>query len=229
MVDKDPAETSWSLIARAASGDGSARSRFGQAYLPLVRSILGARWRGTVLAGEVDDATQETFLECFRPAGPLERVDPARGDFRDYLFGVVRKVAARFEERASADRRRQATNATPLDAPSDRDAGFSRLFDREWARRLMRAGAELMNERAADAPARQRVELLRLRFGEGLPIRDIAARWGVDADAVHRAYARAREEFHASLRAVVARDAVRTEADLDAECRRLLDLLARSD
>jgi hypothetical protein len=38
----------------------------------------------------------------------------------------------------------------------------------------------------------QRVELLRLRFEEGLPIRTIAERWGVPAATLHHAYARAR-------------------------------------
>jgi hypothetical protein len=48
------------------------------------------------------------------------------------------------------------------------------------------------------------VELLRLRFEEGLPIRTIAAQWGIDAVAVHHAYALARKEFRAALLEVVA-------------------------
>lgn len=48
----------------------------------------------------------------------------------------------------------------------------------------------------------------------------------MDADAVHRAYARARDEFRACLRRVVAFHSVRTEAELDDECRRLLALLS---
>src|SRR5262249_31943650 len=42
-------------------------------------------------------------------------------------------------------------------------------------------------------------ELLRLRFEEPLPRRALAARWGVPAAGVHRAYARARQEFRAAL------------------------------
>ncbi|MCA8954273.1 MAG: sigma-70 family RNA polymerase sigma factor, partial [Planctomycetes bacterium] len=100
-------------------------------------------------------------------------------------------------------------------------------FDRAWAHRLMREAGDRMRARAegGDATARLRVELLRLRFGEGLPVRDIADRWGFDADAVHRAYARARDEFKACLRQIVAEQAVRTESDLDAECRRVFEML----
>ena len=56
-------DTCWSLIGRAATGDAGARSAFGRSYLPLVRAFLAARWRGTALAGEVEDAA-----DCFATA-----------------------------------------------------------------------------------------------------------------------------------------------------------------
>jgi hypothetical protein len=40
------------------------------------------------------------------------------------------------------------------------------------------------------------VELLRLRFQEGLPIRDIATRWNEDAAKLHHEFATARDESH---------------------------------
>ena len=40
--------------------------------------------------------------------------------------------------------------------------------------------------------------LLRLRFEEGLPIREIARRWDSDAARVHKHYARAREAYRRS-------------------------------
>jgi RNA polymerase sigma-70 factor (ECF subfamily) len=56
----------------------------------------------------------------------------------------------------------------------------------------------------AGPEASQRVQLLRLRFHDGLPIRDIAERWGVNASKLHHEYATARNEFRAALREVVA-------------------------
>lgn len=222
MAPLNQGETCWSLVHRAAAGDGPSRSEFGRSYLPLIRCFLTSRWRAGPLLAETDDAVQDVFVECFRHDGPLVRADAQRGDFRGFLFGVVRNVALRIEARARAGK---AHDAGPLADVADRDRHVSQAFDREWARMLMREAAETMQRRAADDGARLRVELLRMRFAGDLAIHEIAARWAMDLAAVHRLYARAREEFRSCLRAVVAFHAVRTEAELDDECRRLFELL----
>jgi hypothetical protein len=75
------------------------------------------------------------------------------------------------------------------------------------------------------APAVRRVELLRLRFHDGLPIREIARLWGCDADAVHREYARARQEFRAALSDVVAyHHPESSSGEIERECASLLAL-----
>jgi RNA polymerase sigma factor (sigma-70 family) len=216
-------ETCWSLVAGAAAGDTLACSRFGRTYLPLVRGFLALRWRGTRLVDEVDDVTQDVFVECFRPGGPLAHADAAKGDFRGYLFGVVRNVALRAE--AQARRRPQPDpRPSPPDA-ADGDPSVSQLFDREWARMLMREAGKRMLDQATDGKSRLRVELLRLRFGRELSMAEIATRLETDLAALHRQYARAREEFRICLRSVVAFHCVRTETGLDDECRRLFELL----
>jgi RNA polymerase sigma-70 factor (ECF subfamily) len=226
VISETDGETCWSLVARAAAGDPPSCSRFGRTYLPLIRGFLALRWRGTKLVEEIDDATQDVFVECFRPDGPLTHADAAKGDFRGYLFGVARNVALRAEAQA---RRRQLLEAGPspvaaADAAAD-DPSVSRVFDREWASMLMREAGQLMHQRATDDKSRLRVELLRLRFGRDLAMPEIAARLEMDLAALHRQYARAREEFRSCLRSVVAFHCVRTEAQLDDECRRLFDLL----
>jgi len=227
MGARPSVDVSWSLVERAAAGDGPARSVFGRSYLPVVRRFLEARWRETRLAGETDDAVQEVFVECLRENGVLSRADSERGDLRGLLFGVTRKIAARFEERA---RRRLAGDhdaQSALDAIRAREPSLSHVFDREWARTLVRLAGEHMRDQAAagDSGARLRVELLRLRFAEGLPVREVAAQWGMDPDGVHRAYAKAREEFRACLKIVIAEHAVRSGGDLEAEVPRVLALL----
>jgi RNA polymerase sigma factor (sigma-70 family) len=219
-------ETCWSLVRRAAEGDREARSRFSRVYLPLVRSFLLARWRRSPLLGELEDSVQEAFVECFRPQGGLARVDAAHGDFRGYLFGIVRNVALRCEERLRKRAECSAATSVPVEIEGHDDT-LSKVFDREWARMLMREAGNLMRARAAMAgPAAQRqVELLQLRTQANLPIRTIAVQWRTDVDALHRAYAKAREEFRSCLRQVVAQHVVRTEAELDDECRRLFALL----
>ena len=101
--------------------------------------------------------------------------------------------------------------------PAGEEASLERAFDRAFAQSIMdRAWSEL--ERRAHlfgAEARRRLDLLRLRFERGMPIRDIAALWQVSAASLHDAYAEARREFHVDGSA----------ADVEAECRQLLEFL----
>ena len=79
------------------------------------------------------------------------------------------------------------------------------MFDRAWARTVRRLAGERMRAQAelGDAGARLRIELLHLRFAEGIPLRDIAAQWEMDPEAVHRSYGKARAEFRECLRRIL--------------------------
>ncbi len=224
MASTDP--TCWTLIRGAAGGEAQARREFARLYRPVVAAYLGARWHGTPLVDGVDDATQDVFVECFREGGALDRVEHGRpGGFRAFLYGVVRNVARR------AERRDERNREVPADGVGERveDPGThaSVAFDREWARALMRQAGERQARRAREVGevAVRRVELLRLRIGEGMPVRDIARLWDEDPVHVHREYARARREFRAALVAVVSSHRPGSVEDVDAECGRLLDLL----
>ena len=76
-----------------------------------------------------------------------------------------------------------------------------------------------------DSPIR-RVDILRLRFQEDKPIRDIASEWGIDAAAVHKEYARARQEFKEALLDVVAFHHPGSPGEVERECAELLGLLS---
>lgn len=119
--------------------------------------------------------------------------------FRAFLYGVVRNVVRRFESRSPRA-------AGPLPETAANEESLSRLFERSWARGVMSEAARLQRQKAAERgpEAVRRVELLRLRFEENLPIRTIAGRWGVPAADLHHAYALARWEFRAALLEVVA-------------------------
>lgn len=178
------------------------------------------------MLNELDDAVQEVFLLCFGDRSVLTGADPRRG-FRKFLYGVARNVA-RNMERTLARRARNVPGADvdPHGLPAA-DPALSRIFDREYARSIMQEAAETMaaQARSAGGEAPRRVELLRLRFEEGLPIRDIARLWAADPDALHRQYAKASREFKAALRDVVGL-AERCAPDrLEAECDRLLRML----
>jgi RNA polymerase sigma-70 factor (ECF subfamily) len=219
--------TCWTQIRAAAAGDAGERDRFVRRYEPAVRAYLAARWRSAPGSPDLDDAVQDVFLACFRPDGVLERADADRpGGFRAFLYGVARTVARKAEER-QARRKDRAPGDLDFDRVPADDESLAHVFDRAWAKALMREAAGLQAEHAAAAgeAAARRVELLRLRFHEGLPIRDIAERWGADPAKLHHEYARAREEFRSALREVVAFHQPGSPADIDRACAELLGLL----
>jgi len=69
---------------------------------------------------------------------------------------------------------------------------------RRWCARREAAQVQAEQARHGGPAALRRVELLHLRFHDGLPIREIAERWQADAAQVHHDYARARQEFKAA-------------------------------
>jgi len=226
---QDPNTTCWRVIEQASAGSREDREKFASKYLDVVRAYLSSRWRGTDLLADLDDAVQEVFLECFKQGGVLERIRERRpASFRAFLFGVSRNVARRWEKDAGRERGRHA----PLDVDPERlaadEATQSRVFDRAWAQTLFRQAGDLQRERAqaAGEAALRRVELLELRFRDGLPIRAIAARWNHEPAAVHKEYAKAREEFKSALVEVISfHHPGLTGAEIEAKCVDLVTLL----
>ena len=219
--------TCWSVVRGAASGSAEDREAFVGRYLPVIRAGLAARWRATPHLPDLDDAVQEVFLDCFRPGGALERADPGGpAGFRGFLHGVIRNVALRFERKNARLRARPAAEPFEADEIPGDDEGLSVVFDREWAKSLLRQAGERQAElaAAAGAGAGRRVELLRLRFREGLPIRRIAAIWEADPARLHHVFARARPEFREALSEVVAFHHPGSPAETRREAARLLDL-----
>ena len=191
------------MIEGAALGRAADREEFARRYEPIVRSYLRARWPASRAGADIDDAVQDVFVDCLREGGALARVEPGRrGGFRAFLYGVVRNVALRTER---ARGRRGTRLESAMDPPDD-ERSLEAVFDRAWALSIMQQASHLQAKRAAaqDADAVRRVDLLRLRFADDLPIREIALRWGVEPAHLHRAYARARSEFREALREVVA-------------------------
>jgi len=202
------------------------RSEFARRYASIIRSYLGARWKSGPLLAEIDDATQEVFVQCFRSDGPLERADPDRdGGFRAFLYGVVRNVARGIERERRGQKARQPDSAVDVEAIEACEEPLSIIFDRAWAGALLReAGTRQRHSAKGDDRAERRLKLLQLRFLEDLPIREIAQRWGVEAAPLHEEYRTARREFLDALRVVVAEHSPGTPAQIEAECAQLLDL-----
>ena len=81
---------------------------------------------------------------------------------------------------------------------------------------------------AASAAPIYKVELadaiLRLRFEQGLPIREIAALWKVDAAKLHHEYAKARNEFREALVEVVAFHTPGSKSEVERQTAELIEL-----
>jgi RNA polymerase sigma-70 factor (ECF subfamily) len=216
------------LIEGAASGEDRDRIEFVRRYGDVAKAYLRKRWGASPLIQDLDDAVQEIYVECFRENGALSRANPARsGGFRAFYFGVIRNVARRHE---SQTRRRNRNALSDFDferLPSGED-GLAEAFDRAWAKAIMRQAGEVLQKQALTSgeAAEERVELLRLRFYQDKPIREIAALWNEDPARLHHEYARARREFEAALFDVVGWHHRGTPAAIREECVRLLSLLA---
>lgn len=220
--------TCWTLVGAAAAGRREDRDEFARRYQGPVAAYLRARWSGTRYLQEIDDGVQELFLECFREGGILENTAKGRpGGFRAFLYGAVRNVALRIERRGGRQKGRLAPGASDMNALAIDETSLSRVFDRSWALTLL---GEAVRRHAEEARSRgeagmRRVEILRLRFQENLPIREIASLWGVEASHLHHEYARAREEFKEALLGVVAFQCPDSAADGERECAELLSAL----
>ena len=214
--------TCWTVIRAGAAGSPADRDELGRRYFGVVQAYLSARWRGSTLRKNLDDATQEVFIELFRQGGVLEAAGAGRiPNFRAFLYGVIRNVARRFESQPSGP-------VEPLPDIEDQEACLSQLFERSWAESIMAEAAKLQKSRAVDGgvEAIRRVELLRLRFEENLPIREIALRWNIDTAQLHRDYALARQEFRAALIEVVAFHHPGSTAEVEMEASGLLKSLS---
>ena len=219
---RKPESTCWTVIRNAAAGNPADRDELGRRYLGVVRAYLASRWRGLEFRADLDDAVQDVFVECFRQGGAVEAAAAGRvPSFRAFLYGVVRNVARRFESRPPR-------NNVPLAEFKVTEESQSRLFERAWAQAMMREAATLQHQHAMEGgpDAAQRVELLRLRFEENLPIREIAVRWNVPAAGLHHAYSLARQEFKAALLEVVAFHQPGTPAEVEQEAANLLHALS---
>jgi RNA polymerase sigma factor (sigma-70 family) len=220
--------TCWTVIQGAAAGSAADRDDFVRRYTPVIRAYLAARWHDSRYQQEIEDGVQEVFLECFRQGGVLERANPVHaGGFRSFLYGVLRNVALRIEARLARHWRSQPPEGFDPESVAADEPSLSAVFDQAWAISLVREAGRLLAEQAKPRgeEAVRRVELLRLRFQEELPIRAIARQWQVEPAVVHHEYAKARQEFKAALLQVLAFHQPGSSADLEQQCSDLLPII----
>jgi RNA polymerase sigma factor (sigma-70 family) len=217
--------TAWSTIVAAGAGEQSARERFARTYGGVIRAYLAARWRLPLASPEVDDGTQEVFVQCFKPDGALHRVDPhGPARFRSYLYAVVKHVADRIE-RGNGVRRVPQEGAHGLDDLARDEATLSRAFDRAWVGAVTRE-AWLRMAAGLGADERDRLRILDLRFQAGLAPAEIATQLGLDVTDVYQQLRHAKRDFRQALVEVVGSyHPGASRAEVEARCVELIGLL----
>lgn len=161
--ERDDAE----LVRRARDGDSGAFARLVGRYQRALTSWAIARCRNLE---DADDLVQETFLRAFR--GLRRFRDDSR--FGPWLFRILANLAADRARRSGREvawsETDSASYAEPGDGPEDQ------VLASEIRRALERSLEEL-------PPGRQR-EVFRMRFVEGMAVREIAGRLGVHSGTV---------------------------------------------
>ena len=221
--------TCWTLIHDAAAGEAAARAEFARRYLPVVREALRAVAGARADEADLEDAVGEVFVECLKTEGLLERARSGQGaGFRAFLFAACRNVALRQRTRRARRREAAADTAVIEALEPDEEHSLGEAFDRAWAVELLREAGERQAQAAqvAGPAAVRRVEILRLRFQEALPVREISALLDLPADFVHHEYAQARREFERALREVLAEHNPDAPEAAARELRELLALFA---
>lgn len=199
--------TSWSIVLGAAAGQPSERERFSRTYGPVIKSYLAARWRVPFDDPEVDDGMQEVFMQIWKPDGALRSVDPSRaGGFRAFLFGIVRNVALMIERSDRRRRRRVATESALGGEPVvSKGPTSSEVFDRAFVEAIAReARGRVVQRLAAKGASIDHARVLEMRYADGLPPREIAARLEVPVEAIYEGLRRAKAEYREAVLDVLA-------------------------
>ena len=140
------------LVRRMAAGDAAAAEALVARYYDEI--LRYCRWHAPTRA-LAEDAAQETFLRFIRYAGRYE----ARGKLRALLYEIARHTCIDMA-------RRRYLDDAPLEKapePAGEDATFAEAASRAALRELVRT-----------LPEAQR-EIVLLRFGQELTLREIAA------------------------------------------------------
>lgn len=157
------------LVERLQAGDGPAFAEFYEAYRGSVAGFIRKRVSS---ASEVEDLTQETFLQASRSIARFAR----RSTLSTWLLGIARNVCRHYFRSTS----RWMVGAHAMSASTRDQAADARIEARVDARRLLDRIERLIDERRGAEGA----SIFELRFVEGKSTAQIASRTGKSADAV---------------------------------------------
>ena len=190
-------ETSTGLLRDLAQDPEAARwPEYARRYDPVVRRFLEivAAAHPSIRPDDADDLVQETMLALagLFPRGGYRR---AQGRFRDFLFGVVRKVATKASSRETARRRREAEAVEGAALAAAGRADTAALCEKAEA--LWRA---VVDRVFAQGRWSDKAKAVFVRTELGEPVESVAREYGMKPNAVHQLRHRAARRVDAELR-----------------------------
>jgi RNA polymerase sigma-70 factor (ECF subfamily) len=220
--------THWSLVARAGHDDTDVRrdalSELVRKYLPPLRIHLIGR-RG-IDPHEADDLLQMFLVSQVLEKDLIERADPGRGRFRNYLLKAVERFVANSVREQPAIKR-GLERVEPLERgplPIDPRPTPAESCEVAWAREVLeRALLRMRNEcEKSERPDiwgvfEGRVLAAAVESSKPVEYEELAIRFGFDSIAqAANVLVTAKRMFARALRSVVG-EYEKDEADIDAE------------
>ena len=228
--------THWTVVLQAGEGGSAgaqeALSNLCRTYWPPLYAYVR---REGYSPEDAQDLTQEFFYR-FLQRDSLADVNPAAGKFRSYLLACLKHFLANERERAHAQRRGSGQPTIPLE-PGDAETRYSLepadrlapdvLFDRHWAFTVIERTLEALRREHAARDKGLGFEDIEgfLPRGRGRVSRaELAAKHGINLNAVDVAIHRVRQRFGALLRREVTQT-VSSESEVEEEIRYLISIL----
>ncbi len=222
MTASDPwgSPTQWSLVHDANdSQDPAARevawSGLVDRYRDAVRASVAARCRGR---WDVDEISEDFFTYIFEQK-LLDKVDPDKGRFRQFMNGVLRRyVSQRTRVRGAQGRGGTGEDDVTLDPAAPTDLSLSgRLEEQRWAAGVLQRSIQRLID--PDKYPRNGILLLRT-YGidpyEAMPRAELREEFAMTVGAFDEALAAARRSLREHLRAEVVESAAQLEGPSDA-------------
>jgi RNA polymerase sigma-70 factor (ECF subfamily) len=223
------ATTSWTRVLLAGNGGEEARNDFATLCRDYWYPLYAFLRRSGTKAEDAEDTVQ-AFFAWLIESDFVQRADPARGRFRNFLMVSLRQFQAREHQFQAAAKRQPGQPVLSLDM----QAGDSRyqhlshhetpevLFEQAWAMSLVElAMGQLQAEMTADGKVGQFDCLRGMLTGQrDTTGREAALRLGISEGAVRIAVHRMKRRYGELLRQQVAATVERDE-DVEDELRAL--------
>lgn len=186
MSQKTGSKPTDELIRLAIIGDGTAFTELWDSYSEALRAYLRS-WMKNLDDFYVDDICSRSFEKAFRQIGAY---DPARGQFKTWLYSIARHTALDLMEQEQRIRR----NYVPISDAADGVEAIERLGDDAESplEEIIRSEDRAWNERCIEGLPELYRNIARRRLLDGLQYQEIADETGLELNTVRTRIRRAK-------------------------------------